>query len=1100
MDWLRAIARLARRRPPVALLATVLTVVAGVLAMLRLQRGSPDHPRPEPALSLPKGPPAPEAVRTDWVTAITRLALRRPAVTFLATILVILAGVFAIFRLQTELFPDINLPVASVVTPYPGASPDAVLENVTVPVENAVAGVGGLQDMQSISAEGLSMVIAQFDYGTDMDQVEREIGSNVNNVALPSGVARPTVTRIDFSDFPVVFLSLLGERDVSELDALAKKEVVPALERLSGVAQVSIEGGAAQQVWVTLDPQKLFQHGLTVDQVVLALQENNVSRPSGIVVRDGQVLPVRTVNRYRSLEDVGNLVLSPVATPPEAEAAPEEGPALSGVEGSPVRLRDVADVRMAADPFASVSRTNGRPSLAIRVMKDPEANTVEVANNVQDKIGQMRGRLPADVQIVTIFDQSDFIEDSIDALVREGLLGALFAVLVIYVFLTGVRTTLVTAVSIPLSVLIALVVLAWQGITLNVITLAGLTVAIGRVVDDSIVVLENIYRHTRAGEKLSDAAYAATREVGTAILASTLTTVAVFAPLALVGGLVGEVFLSFAFTITVALLASLLVALTVVPTLGRFLVRVPRSRSGQRPARWEDEETWLQRLYTPALRWALRHRLITLAGGAVLFVGSFGLLPFIGVSFLPSMGGNELHAVMEFPAGTDLATTKARAQEVEQVLAQQEGLEVYHLIIGQPDPTRPSFGTFGRISGSNSINMFLRYEGGVDLDAAAQWLRDRLRGLPGDEDVSVSNIGSVQTGEVEITVSADSLDEVRAASDQLLQHLGDIEDLADIHSDLVSARPEMVVQVDSLKASAYGLSAQDISQRVRDALFGQKATQAELDGGTADIYVRVAYDSAGAEGGPLALPLAPGGVPRLGQVAQVTVADGPVQVTRIDQRRGATIRGSITSDDTSGVSAQVDDVIAAVDKGPSVEIRKGGVFEQQQQAFNSLYRTLAIAVIVVFIVMVASLGSVVNPLIILASLPFATIGSFFALFITGREIGLPAMIGFLMLIGIVVTNAIVLITFVEQLRGRGLPTREALVQGGRSRVRPILMTALATIFALIPLSLGLNEGVLVAAELATVVIGGLFTSTILTLLVIPVVYSLVHEPGIRAGR
>jgi len=1032
----------------------------------------------------------------DWITGIARLALGRPAVVFLVTLLVIVAGVFAVFRLKTELFPDIDLPVVTVATSYPGASPDAVLEDVTIPVENAVASGSELKELRSISTENLSVVTAEFDYGTDMEKMEQEIAASVSNLVLPSGANRPTVDRIDLASFPIVFFSLSGERQVSELETIARRDVLPALEQVGGVAQVGIEGTAAQQVWVTLDPQKLAQYGLTTEQVVKALQDNNVSRPSGIIFdSQGRVLLVRTTSRYTSLADISNLAVA------SSEAA------------SPVLLGDIGRVEMATDPFASISRTNGHPGLGITVVKETDANTVEVANNVQDKVSQIRERLPADVEIATHFDQSDFIEESIASLVREGALGFLFAVIVIYLFLTGIRTTLVTAVSIPLSIIIALIVLAWQGITLNMITMAGLTVAIGRVVDDSIVVLENIYRHARQGEKLSEAAYTATREVGTAVFASTLTTVAVFLPLALAGGLVGEIFLSFALTITIALLASLAVALTVVPTLARYFLQVAPTQDGQprwlrrlfpfhprqprpSPGEGEEEDTWLQRIYTPVLRWALAHRLATLTAGVVLFVGSFALLPFIGISFLPGGGSNVLSASVELPPGTSLTTAEAKTQEIEKLLGQAKGLDIYGMLIGQPDPSS-SLGSLqlasGRVPTSGTISMYLTYSDGVDLDEAADWLRDGLNALPGEKEVSVRQMsGAAQTDQVEITITADSLEDAQAANDQLLLNLKDVEGLANISSDLVSARPEVEVQVDSQKASAYGLSAEDVSQRVKDALFGQKATQAQLDGPT-DVYVRVAYDARASDQGALALPLAPGGTPTLGDVATVTVAERRVQVSRVDQRRAATIYGTITSDDMRAVSGKVDDAINEVEKAPGLKIEKGGIFQEQEEAFGSLYMILAVAVILVYIVMVASLGSLLNPLIIMASLPFATIGSFFALFITQREIGLPAMIGFLMLIGIVVTNAIVLITFVEQQRARGLPTREALIQSGRARARPILMTAVATIFALIPLSLGLNEGALIAAELGTVVIGGLFTSTILTLLVIPVVYSLVDD-------
>jgi HAE1 family hydrophobic/amphiphilic exporter-1 len=1034
----------------------------------------------------------------DWITGITRLALGRPTVVFLVTLLVIVAGVFAIFRLKTELFPDINFPVVTVATTYPGASPDAVLQDVTIPVENAVAGIGEIKKLNSISTENLSVVTAEFDYGTNMDKMEQEIAAEVNNLALPSGASQPSVDRFDLADLPVIFFSLKGERDVSELETIARRDILPVLQRLEGVAQVAIEGAAAQRLEVILDPEQLSRYGLTTEQVVTALQENNVSSPSGIIFdSDGRVLPVRTTSSYTSLEDISALAVA------SSEAA------------SPVLLSDIGQVQMTPDPFASISRTNGEASISITAVKEADANTVEVANKVQDQINKIP--LPTGVEIVTIYDQSDFIEESIAALLREGALGFFFAVVVIYLFLTGLRTTLVTAVSIPLSIIIALIVLAWQGLTLNLITMAGLTVAIGRVVDDSIVVLENIHRHARQGEKLSEAAYTATREVGTAVFASTLTTVAVFLPLALAGGLVGEIFLSFALTITIALLASLVVALTVVPVLARYLLPVAAAQGGRpgwlgrllafgagqprrSPSKDEQEETWLQRIYTPILRWALGHRLATLAAGIVLFVASFALLPFIGVSFLPSGGGNTIQASVELPSGTSLATTEAKAQEIEELLSQTEGLDTYDMIIGQPEPGGAIASlqlTFGRVPTTGTIGMWLTYSDGVDMDAAADWLRDGLNALPDEKEVSVQQTSGVgQTDQVEITISADSLEDVQDANDQLLQNLKGVKDLTNVSSDLVSARPEIEVQVDSQKASAYGLSAEDVSLRVRDALYGQNATQAQIDGRTTDVYVRVVYNE-GSDGAALdllpLLPLAPGGTPTLGDVATVDEAESRVQVSRVDQKRAATIYGIITSDDIRAVSGKVDDAIGQVEKAPGVEIEKGGIFEEHEEAFNSLYMVLIVAVLIVYIVMVASLGSVVNPLIIMASLPFATIGSFFALFITQREIGLPAMIGFLMLIGIVVTNAIVLITFVEQQRAHGLPTREALIHSGRARARPILMTAVATIFALIPLSLGLNEGALIAAELGTVVIGGLFTSTILTLLVIPVVYSLVDD-------
>jgi multidrug efflux pump subunit AcrB len=1172
----------------------------------------------------------------DWITGITRLALARPAVVLLVTLFVVVGGIFAASHLKKELLPDYHLPAVTVATGYPGAGANAVVEDVTIPIENAVSNLGGLKRLHSISSDNLSVVITEFNYGTDMERVRQEAEAEVKSIVLPEGADQPCVELISFSDLPVIWFSLLGKPDVSELETIARRDVLPAVEQVEGVAQVTIDGTAAQQVLVNLSPQALAQYGLTTQQVAVALRENNFSRPAGIILdSQGQVQPVRTTSRYRSLEDIRNL---PVAN---SEAA------------SPVLLSDIGQVEMTTDPFRSIYRTNGRLSLSVAVSKESDANTVEVANRIRDKIDDIRESLPADVEIVVVFDQSDFIEDSVTAMIREGALGFLFAVIVIYLFLTGVRPTLVTAISIPLSIIVALIFLVWQGITLNIITMAGLTVAIGRVVDDSIVVLENIYRHARQGERLSQAAYTATREVGTAIFVSTLATAAVFLPLALAGGLVGEIFFSFALTVTIALLASLLVALTIVPVLARYLLPAAPAE-GPRPG-WlrrlfplgprqlrlslgdgPEEETWLLRIYTPVLRWALRHRVIALTAGLALSIGSFALLPFIPTAFLPGGGPNVIHAYVHFPPSTSLATTEAVGQEIEELLGQAEGLKIHETQIGQPDLSQfvvmaSVEPVFGLIPSSGTIALYLHYLDGANMGEAIDWVRQTLNDLPeepspqppeeptppeelspveeptpaeeptppdvhsvqsgdtlsaiasmhqttveelvrlndlpepsliyqgqtiilphpsqmppnaiepeegeaeaaeaeadktqageaeaaeakadgaqiaaastvhptGEKRVSVAEVGiGAQTDQVEITVAADSLQDVKAASDQLIDKLKKVEHLENVASDLVSARPETEVEIDPQKASAYGLSAEDVSQLVTDALFGQKATETQLDGRTTDVYVRVAYGDDSDEG-VMALPLAPGGTPVLADVAEVTQGEAPVQVSRVDRRQAATITGIITSDDLRGVSSDVDAAIAAVDKAPGVEIKKGGILEEQQEAFNSLYLILAIAVAVVYIVMVASLGSLTNPIIILVSLPFAAIGSFIALFITGREIGLPAMIGFLMLIGIVVTNAIVFITFVEQQRARGLPSREALIQSGRTRARPILMTALTTIFALIPLSLGLNEGVLIAAELGTVVIGGLLSATILTLLVIPVVYSLVDDLRSRLGR
>lgn len=620
-------------------------------------------------------------------------------------------------------------------------------------------------------------------------------------------------------------------------------------------------------------------------------------------------------------------------------------------------------------------------------------------------------------------------------------------------------------------------------------TLGGLTIAVGRVVDDSIVVLENIYVHHRRGEPLLSAALNGTREVGTAIFSSTLTTVAVFLPLAFIGGIVQESFLPLAQAVTFALLASLVVALTVVPALSLVLIPTFRRQEG---------DTWLQRLYTPILRWCLGHRAITLGAAALLVAVSFAILPFINQSFLPSAGWDVVAGRAKLPEGTPLSVTEQRAQEIEAALAEMEGIENYQLIVGQTDPNNPGSFRAG-IPGSNTIDLIITYENGDDLDRRAAQVRQLLSDFPDMEaTVRVLEPG-FETDRVEIVVSGDSAQAVAATASRITEALAAIPHLENIDNDVVESAPELLVRVDPEKAARYGLTAGEVSLQVRQLLVGMPLGDLRVGGRTLPAVLRLGSGQGvpAEEVGELTLPLP--GSPRIADLAEVEMAQGPAAITRVDQRRAATITANIVGADLSTASSQVREAVDSVEKEPGVEVRIGGIFEEQEEAFSDLYLAMGIGVLVVYLVMVASLGSLVNPLIILFSLPFVSLGSFLALLITGRDLGLPALIGLLMLIGIVVTNAIVLLTFVENLRQRGLSTREALIQGGRSRVRPILMTALATIFALVPLALGLGRGLIIAAELATVVIGGLFTSTLLTLVVIPVLYSLYDEVARRLG-
>jgi HAE1 family hydrophobic/amphiphilic exporter-1 len=815
------------------------------------------------------------------------------------------------------------------------------------------------------------------------------------------------VIRIDFGDFPIMALAVFGDRSLPELEEAVESTVVPALMRIDGVFTVSVTGAEENILVISLNPERMSELGVTVADVALTLSGTGISAPSGFVMEGGLTVPVRTVQPLDSLEDLTEL--------PLVMALPGSAPSNN------VKLGDVAQVAEVPSPIATISRTNGQPSLSLGVFKASDANTVEVANEVERTLRRLNGSLAGDVEVAVLFDQSTLIEESIDSLVREGLLGAAFAVLVILVFLVSVRATVVTAVSIPLSMLAAIALLNWQGISLNLMTMGGLTIAVGRVVDDSIVVLENIYVHARRGAPLPQAALHGTREVSTAILSSTLAAVAVFLPLVFIGGIVQEIFLPLALAVTFALLASFVVAITVVPALSMIIIPVMRHQDG---------DSWLQRIYTPALRWSLRHRFLTLAGAGAIFVGSFALLPLINSGFLSSSDFGAVAGRIELPSGTPLAVTDARARELEATLAEIEAIEKYQVVIGLTDPNTP--GAFrGGIPGTNTIDVVLTYSDGVDLDEEAL----RVRELALAQEGTSANIRvvrpSLQSDSVEIVVSGDRPEDVSAAAFDIAAAIQDIPELENIDNDVTESAPELLVKVDPQQAAEYGVTSDQLALEIRRLLVGVPLGTLPIGGEPMAAVLR-AGDGLGVRAESVGdLVLALPGSPQLSDLAELETARGPAAVTRVDQRQAATISASILGTDLAGVSDKVDPAVAAVETPPGVEVRIGGVFAEQREAFSNLYLAMAIGVLVVYLVMVASLGSLTNPFIILFSLPFVTIGSFMALLITGRDLGLPALMGILMLIGIVVTNAIVLLTFVEMLKRRGMGTTEAL--NGRDR-------------------------------------------------------------------
>ncbi|MDP6183926.1 MAG: efflux RND transporter permease subunit, partial [Gammaproteobacteria bacterium] len=996
--------------------------------------------------------------------------------------LVLVGGIFSTLRLKIELLPDIEFPVMTVSTFYPSANPGAVTEEVSIPIENIISGMRGLDRLQTFSSENLSLVIAEFEFGTNMDEAESSLSRSLGSLVFPEGVQEPRLLRLTPDVFPILQLSVVSDRPLNELQELTASKIVPEIRSVPGVFSVEVTGGSEGQVLVAAIPEKLAETGISLAQIAGVLQANNVSIPAGAITADGRTLPVRAAHRFKSIDEIANLIVGTSGGAPGLGA--QSSTPSPGDRPKPVFLKDVSEVDLADTARRTLTRTNGKESLGIAVVKEPDANLVDVANDVNSRLEELQGDLGDDVKIATIFDQAPDVESAIGDVTREASYGAVFAVAVIYLFLFSFRSTLVAAVSIPLSILAGLIAMRWLGITLNIMTLGGLAIAVGRVVDDSVVVLENVYRHIQQGEERLKAALDATREVAGAIFVSTLTTIVVFAPLAFIGGIVGAFFAPFAITVSVALVASLLVALTVVPVLGSLFLH----RKGP-----EAERTiWLQRVYAPVLRWSLKHRIYTLLIATFLFLGSFALAPFMGRALFSGGDSKILNLSMELPAGTDSVTTLREAIEVEAEVAALDGdVVTYQTTVGTGETVFRPGGGLGA-SASNTADMIIRLSADSDTTEVAEILRQRLDNGDGERTITVTEFqgGGPPEGGMELVVSGDAYAEIATASESLVTALADVSGLVNVTSNAAAAKPEITINIDPTKAMASGLTAAQVGISVSSLLVGRTVTQVEFDGKAVDVVLRGRMEDMDSVDEMRDLKIGGVGGVTLGDVADVTVEEGPVQVVRIDGKRAVSISGSIVEENTGAVNAEVNRIVDATELPAGVEVSTGGVFEQINEIFISMGIAMAVAILLVYLVMVASLGSLLNPLVIILSLPLASIGALGALFVTQRELGVPALMGTLMLVGLVVTNAIVLITFVEQLRQGGMSVREALERGGGLRVRPILMTAFTTIFALLPLAVFVPESAgIVGAELATVVIGGLITSTFLTLVVVPVLYS-----------
>jgi multidrug efflux pump subunit AcrB len=1160
------------------------------------------------------------------MSRLTRLSLANRTVVLLLAVLIVATGVASAVSLKQETIPSTDWPASTIIGIYPGASPSSVEQEVTKPIEDEVLAVDGVKTVTSISSSNTSQVTVEWEWGEDTDQIMADIRAAVDEADIPD-IVDPTVSSGSFDDLPILTVAVTSDVSPGVLSNQAEDVMVPAIKDVPGVQDVTIAGDEKHEIDITFDIDKANRLGVDPTSIGQLFGANAKAYPSGTLRTDSAEIDVQTGRTYESEEQVENL-----------EVQGEDGR---------VRLGDIATVEERPTVSTSVSRVNGQEAVTLAITKKSAANTIAVAKAVKAELDKLEKQLGDNAHFEPVFDQSPFIEQSIHDLSLEGGIGLLMAVLIILLFLRSFAPTFISGVSIPLSLLFAMTGLFIGGYTLNIFTLGALTVAIGRVVDDSIVVIENIKRHQGMGETGFGTLIRSVKEVAGAVTSSTFTTVAVFAPIGMVGGQSGSFFRPFALTVVISLLASLVVSLTVVPVLASYIMQRRSSAADIRAQAHDEADGWLQHAYLPVLRWTLQSwttRLVTVVLAILIFMGTMAMAPYLKTDFIGAGSATNLQVVQTMPSGTGLKETSAAARRVEDVIARQPHLGTYSTEIGGGGSV---FIALKNDTNKASINVTL--DPGSDPIKEAKRLRADLAKLDGIGQIEVAVGDSETSGKVVVYVESPNSSRLVAASNEVEAMMKKVPGLTNVDSDLGEKRQMLDVDLDDVRAAELGMHQATVGQAVSWAVRGEKIGEMTKNDTTLDVYLRtqepatrltqlrnlelpvtqrmtadaredagdaldarsdalqddqedsakddykdglrdlkkqrkkseksakesreqlnaararlddlreqlkeaqaaddpdkvsedvyriseqiesvseqIAQLSAAASGaakgsdeagdqlddmrdnwdesqdfqdrgdaikdaGRVIDDLRPAAV-KVRDVATVQMVEAASQITRVDGARAVTITASSEGADLSAITAGIKTGLGKLDLGQGVTARLGGVSEQQEESFGQMGAAMLVAIGIVYLIMVATFRSLIQPLILLISIPFAATGALGLSLLTDTAIGIPSMIGMLMLIGIVVTNAIVLIDLINQKRTDGATVEESIMAGARLRVRPIIMTALATISALVPMGLGITGGgVFISKPLAIIVIGGLISSSLLTLILVPVLYDIVEN-------
>ncbi len=1017
---------------------------------------------------------------------LPKFSVDKPVTITMMVLIIIVFGLFSLNRLGLDLLPDIEFPVVSVITSYPGVTSEDIEDVLTKPIEDVVATVKDVKTIKSISQESTSIVMIEFNSGTKIDFAAQDVRDKIGLIEdyLPEDANKPLVIKMDVGAMPVLGYGVTSDSlNILELKKVLEDNVQDKIQRLDGVATMEIRGGQKREILIILNKYLLESYDLTQSQIVQVLHGENVNLSGGFIEQGLLELPIRTVGEFKNLEEIKNIVLSVR-------------------NNTPIYLYDVAEVIDTHKEVRSHSRTNKKDSLFVMINKQSGANTTKVTNVVKEELLKIKEFLPQDVKFSLVMDQSRQISTATNSVTQSGLLGGLLAIIIIYIFLRNWRPTFAIGLAIPLSIMATFIPLYIAGYTLNLMTLGGLSLGIGMLVDNAVVVIENIYRHLGKTCKRRKAAIVGTNEIAMAIVASTLTTVAVFLPMSLGTGVAGQLSRGLSLTIIFALLSSLFVALTLIPMVASKIFKKQEKASGYKKASGENKFLKIQKHYKKILIWSLKNRFKTIALVVGLLIITVTTIPFIGTEFMPESDQSTLILNITMPVGTSLEQTDKASRLVEDVLFEKAGENIISAtsIIGQGDDMEEatSMGMGGGINEA-MILIELKDKGERKLSNAqiVEVVRQNKPPIKGLEFSSTDMSGLMMGGAntpIEIKIFGKDLKVLQEVSKKIAGEIKSIEGVRDIDTTLDQGKPELSIKIDREKASYLGLTVGQIGLLVKNSMQGSIATQFRQGGEETDIRVR--YDEKyrdsleKIENLTIVSPF--GSQIPLKQIATISYSKGPVKINREDQLRVVAVTANVLDRDVGSVIKDIKDKLNNFDMPSGYFIEYGGSYKQMQDTFGTLGWALALGVLLVYMVMASQFESLIHPFIVMFEIPLAFIGVGFALFITGQTLSLPSFMGIIMLAGIVVNNAIVLIDYVNQLRKNGMSKFDALVEGGTTRLRPILITSLTTILGMLPMAVSMQEGSEMMRPMAIAVIGGLLVATVLTLVVIPVIYSIIE--------